>query len=959
MHKITIKNPHQIGEDFLFALFSNIPYNISKEIFMKQLKKILPVQSGYYLEPEEEKGFLSVLIPEKRDNYIPNPTMFDTNNTGVPTGYTKHVFTTMTKITGGPFWLHHWKYEFTSSIEGVYVNAESFTVEGGNLTVSMWLRSDVPSDFRIMVNFSDDGGAPFYTKQVRVTDSWQQYSHTFPINGTLLTYVDVQLLSMGPSSVYIAAMQLEVGKYPTTLIHGYMGDGYKWLGTPFVSPSRRLASVSTGGRRINLKDLGMRLTSIEGLGIPDNFDHSTTELAFKYGSKFNGMAIKDRDISIEFTLYSTSLENLLCTRNKLGKAIFKLDSPVTFIWQPRECATPQCEEIFFTAVYKSGFSLGLNSHFGEEIKLSFTNYDITMRQAISQTHQLNSVVSLVHPAVVGMDYYGNLKLLPPLSSISPAIFKNRGMVISPYDGNLYAIFDDGGPPFAPRGVVLRYNGSAWTKIAQGTTDNGAMTAIFADKHYIYVAISNLQTITGQSGFTGTSGVGMTRINLVTKTVDNIGSLSSTDTTARNGVTSVTPRVRAFAVDDRGYLFIAGAFVGTTTATAKYLAMYDGVTWYETGAIFTSYVGGIHTLYFEKETKRLYFGGDQMSPSFVMAPNTYNVFAYLDLTDTYIGVGEPVRTDFPIDLAAEPALVTTITKYKNRIVLGGKFRSSYGFDQALLDNLAYYDISFQGFENVVGAIFPFGGRGNGWGIDDAFGDATGLPTEAVSNLTVCDDTLYISGKMQYYGIRSSAIRFDAVGEVCGAAKYVSTAETAEIGVMLPDIVYAQVSSFSYAQCYMQQTLCGSEKLEMMRFYSTFLLSGSTPTVTSYVPQPNVVTVCQTDLPVSPRFILRGPGRVSEITNQTYGLSLYFDYTLQPNEIVIIDLEPSPPSITSSLNGDILYSMLPASTPGAFKLFPGDNSIIVKATWNTVDSNTLFAIQYNRTALAAESLCCDCE
>lgn len=926
---------------------------------MKQLKKILPIQKGYYLEPEEEKGFLSVLVPEKRDNYIKNPIMFDTDNINVPTGYTKHVSTTMTKISGGPFWLHHWKYEFGSAIEGVYVNAENFTVEGGHLTVSMWLRSDVPSDFRLMVNFSDDGGSPFYTKQVRVTDSWQQYSHTFPINGTLLTYVDVQLLSMGPSSVYIAAMQLEVGKYPTTLIHGYMGDGYKWLGTPFVSPSRRLASVSTGGRRINLKDLGMRLTSIDGLGIPDSFDHSTTELAFKYGSKFNGMAIKDRDISIEFTLYSTSLEDLLCARNKIGKAIFKLDSPVTFIWQPKECATPQCEEIYFTAVYKSGFSFGLNSHFGEEIKLSFTNYDIIMRQAISQTHQLNTIVSLVHPAVIGMDYYGNLKLLPPLSSISASIFKNRGMVISPYDGNLYAIFDDGGPPSAPRGVLLRYNGSAWAKIAQGSTANGAMTAIFADKNFIYVGISELQTIVGQSGFTGTSGVGMARINLATKTVDNIGSLSATTTTARDGVTSVSPRIRAFAVDYRGYLFIGGSFDGTTTATAKFLALYANNVWYATGAVFTSYIGGIHSLFFEKETKRLYFGGDQMSPSFVMAPNTYNVFGFLDLTDNYIGVGVPTRTDFPIDLAAEPALVTTITKYKNRIVLGGKFRSSYGFDQALLDNIAYYDVTFQGFENVQGAIFPFGGRGNGWGIDDAFGDATGLPTEAVSNLTVCDDTLYISGKMQYYGIRSSAIRFDAVGEVCGAAKYVSTAETAEIGVMLPDIVYAQVSSFSYAQCYMQQTLCGSEKLEMMRFYSTFLLSGSTPTVTSYVPQPNVVTVCQTDLPVSPRFILRGPGRVSEITNQTYGLSLYFDYTLQPNEIVIIDLEPSPPSITSSLNGDILYSMLPASTPGAFKLFPGDNSVIVKSTWNTVDSNTLFAIQYNRISLAAESLCCDCE
>jgi hypothetical protein len=479
-----------------------------------------------------------------------------------------------------------------------------------------------------------------------------------------------------------------------------------------------------------------------------------------------------------------------------------------------------------------------------------------------------------------MDYYGNLKLLPPLSSISASIFKNRGMVISPYDGNLYAIFDDGGSPSAPRGVLLRYDGSAWTKIAQGSTANGAMTAIFADKNFIYVGISELQTIVGQSGFTGTSGVGMARINLATKTVDNIGSLSATTTTARDGVTSVSPRIRAFAVMDHGYLFIGGSFDGTTTATAKFLALYAAGNWYETGAVFTSYVGGIHSLYYDKETKRLYFGGDQMSPLFVMAPNTYNVFGYLDMSDT-LSIGTPVRTDFPIDLATEPALVTSVTKYKNRIVLGGKFRSSYGLDQALLDNVAYYDSTFQGFENVQGAIFPFGGRGLGWGIDDAFGDATGLPTEPVADLTVCGDTLYIAGKMQYYGIRSSGIRFDAMGEVCGAVKYVSTAETAEIGIMTPDVAYGHIASFSYAQCYMQQTLCGSEKLEMMRFYSTYLISGDFTTVTSYASQPNIVTVCSNDLPVSPRFILRGPAKVTEISNQTYGLSLYFNYT-SPSE-----------------------------------------------------------------------------
>lgn len=925
---------------------------------MKQLKKILPVQTGYYLEPEEEKGFLSVLMPEKRDNYMPNPILFDVTNSGAPTGFTTTGSPTVTKTSGGPFWIHHWKYTFSGPTQHVDANSIQFSTEGGYVTFSLWLKTDNPETFMMMVNFTDDGGFHFHTKQITVTDSWQQYSFTFPIDGTLLTYIATNITPTVASTLYIAATQLEIGTYATTLIHGYMGNGYKWLGTPFYSPSRRVASVDSGGRKVNLKDLGLRLTAIEGLGIPDSFEHSTTELSFKYGSKFNGMAIKDRDISIEFTLYSISLEDLLCKRNKLGKAIFNINKPVTFVWEPKDCGTSQCEEIYFTAVYKSGFSLGLNSHFGEEIKLQFTNYDIIMRQGINQTTELNTIATLVHPAVIGMDYFGNLKLLPPLSTISPAIFRNTGIAVSPYDGNLYAAFSDGGPPSSPRGVVLRYDGATWTKIAQGSTANGAITAFHADKNYLYVGISNLQTITGQSGFTGTSGLGMARINLATKTVENIGSLDAGTTTARDGVTSVQPIVRAFAVMENGYFFIGGSFEGTTTATAKFLALNAGGTWFQTGAVFTSYIGGIYALYYDKDTKRLYFGGDQMSPGFVLAPNTYNVFGYIDMTDTYIGVGVPTRTDFPIDLATEPARVAAITKYKNRIIIGGRFRSSYGYDLALLDNIAYYDPNYFGPENVNGTLFPLGGVGSGLGISIAFAEASAATTNPVEDLTVCGDTLYIAGKMQYLGIRSSAVRFDVTSEVCGNAKYVSSAETAEIGLLTPDIALGHIVFSAIAQCNGQQVICGSEKLELERFYAAFLLSSDTTTITTYAPQPTNVSVCQNDLPVSPRFILRGPARITEISNQTYGLSLYFDYTIQASEIVIIDLTSSPPEITSSVNGDISYSMLPASTSGAFKLFPGDNSVIVKSIWNTVDSNTFFAIQYNRNALAAESLCCDC-
>ena len=245
-----------------------------------------------------------------------------------------------------------------------------------------------------------------------------------------------------------------------------------------------------------------------------------------------------------------------------------------------------------------------------------------------------------------------------------------------------------------------------------------------------------------------------------------------------------------------------------------------------------------------------------------------------------------------------------------------------------------------------------------GISDALAVSTGLPeTFPVVNLSVCDGSLYVSGKLNEYGIRSSAIAFHSVGSACGVVKYVSTAEAAEIGAMYPDIIFGYDAGFPYTHAFATKVLCGSEKLGISRFYSTFFLSASGPTITSYTPQPKIITLCDTDLPVSPKFILFGPGELNEITNQTYGFSLYFDYTLVANEILFIDLATSPPTIQSNINGDVLKTMLPASTPGAFKLYPGDNSIIVKSLWG-VTADTTFVVQYTRQALAAETLCCDC-
>lgn len=913
---------------------------------MKAYQKIKPVQTGYYLEDSAYDGFLSIILPEKRDNFIVNPSMMDVLNNNSPYSYALSSVTTL-KVIGGPFWLNYWQFGVT---DASVITAGTGQTVSGDIAASVWIRSDTPVKFIIQVGATTTINSEIFT----TSNIWQQFSVVH--NTTTHNNVTVKVIPLETGTIQLAGFQLEQGKYPTTFVHGFGGEGYKWLGIPYSSVARRDASVIDGGRIVNLKTLGMRLTSIEGLGLP-SIDHAVIPLAFKHGSLYNGMILKERDFDMEFTLHSVSLKDLLCARNNIGKTIFDQDKPRTFIWQPLDCGVPICEPVKFSAVYSDGFTLGLNALFGEEIKLSFTGYDIAMKELYSHTHELNTVEDVEHGSVIGMDAFGNLTTLPALPSAG--IVKCRGMVISPYDNNLYTIHDDGSGP--PRGVILRYDGNNWTKIAQTVTAGGACTAIHAVGKYLFVAASLEQNMTGQGTFSGTSGKGITRIDLSSETVQDIGDITTGTTLASNGVTNVQPIIRSIVSDAFGNVFVAGNFRGVEGTTNRHVAKFNtsGV-WESLSVDFTSAVGGIRSLYFDQSNNRLYMGGDFYFPGLYDLISTYNTFMYIDFTN--FSSGTPVRTDFPINIAPEavlPSVVNSITKYKNRIVLGGRFRSSFGYDQGLLDNIAYFDDGLQGGENVKGAIFPLGGRGSGWGIPSDYADAVGISSvEPVEDVSVCNNELYISGKLDSYGIRTSIIGFTDVGTACGVVKYVSSADNAEIGTMLPDVTFGYAGITTNTECYVESVICGSEKLELVRFYASYLLDAISATVTSEFSVPLEISLCETDLPSEPKFIVEGPGQLVEISNQTYGLSLFFDITLTDDETIVLDLSQTPVRLLSTTRGDVTYAMLPASTPGAFRLFPGENSIIAKFINGTTTSATSATLQYIRNALSAESLCCDC-
>lgn len=929
---------------------------------MRQLQAIQPVQDGYYLEPTPYDGFLSVILPEPGENLILNPIMDGDSDT--PSDWVHSSVSDVTQLTESPFWERYNRYVVSG-----YVAAKASGTIQGKYTASVWVKSPEEAQFKIGVSYSS---VTVESSTLISSTVWQQYSITFSTNGAVGSSVQVRLMSLDGKPIDIAAMQLEKKEYPTTLMHGYAGEGYKWLGTPFKSISRRAGDVLDGGRKVNLKQLGMRLTSIEGLGIPD-IDHVTTPLAFQYGSLFTCITIKSRDYDMDFTLHTLSLKDLLCARNAVGRAIFSINQPRCFVWQPLDCGVPICDESYFTAVYSGGFSQELTSHYGEEISLSFTGYDVAIKQAANSTKVLNGQVVEEHIATVGVDENGNIVLLPSFSSISSTIYAVTQTVVSPFDGNLYVTVSEGGlPPL--RGMLLRYDGTSWTQIAR-TDYGGLMSALHAHGQYIYVGTTGQEPVIAASGFTGTSGNGFASINLATQVVEDVGDIDNATVTAADGSTVLQPQVRAITTDKTGNVYVGGYFTGfsngsSSTATG-HVAIYDRVSgkWVDTNIGLGLGIGGVRALLFEDDTRRLYIGGDfrsSVDPSLI---STQNVFSMVEYKAGILGGGVPTRIDFPVQSGGVPGEINSIVKYRNRIVVGGHFRSSFGYDQDLLDNVAYYDPDMFSGMNVKGGLMPLGGRGQGWGIDSTFAEDTcddvstpdqlDCNVEPVETMTVCDDILYIGGKFTTYGIRETSLYQRPIGSACGSVKYVSTAEHAETGFMTADLDFSMITAFPYTNCYMTHVSCGSEKLGVKRFYSSNVLYASEFSVLSQFTAPTQVTLCDTDLPTEPSFFITGPGKLTEISNQTIGASLYFDYTISANETIEVDLTTTPAKVTSTLFGDVTYMMLPASTPGSFKLYPGTNQIIARFTNDTTTSDTKSLLIYKRKALSAETLCCDCQ
>ena len=69
------------------------------------------------------------------------------------------------------------------------------------------------------------------------------------------------------------------------------------------------------------------------------------------------------------------------------------------------------------------------------------------------------------------------------------------------------------------------------------------------------------------------------------------------------------------------------------------------------------------------------------------------------------------------------------------------------------------------------------------------------------------------------------------------------------------------------------------------------------------------------------------RFSQLINYTTRDSIYFDLAMLPSEMITLDLRPGKKTLTSSIRGNIISTILPGSNTSTWRLLPGTNNISV--------------------------------
>jgi hypothetical protein len=224
--------------------------------------------SGYELNPE--KGYFSVIIPEATTNLVTNPSVERASTTGY-TDFSTVAFSSVST------WQAYGAYGLRVSPDdnvsgGFYYGPISLTA-GVTYTASITIQGRAGHLYYI--GFRTTAGAVLGTERSWRSNGYKQriwVTYTETTSTTRRIYVYQEAVP-GLDYWYADGLQVEAKSYPTTYCDGdqagfVIGEiAYQWTGTSHASTSRRSSQTRSGGREMNLLDLGLRILAVIGLEI--------------------------------------------------------------------------------------------------------------------------------------------------------------------------------------------------------------------------------------------------------------------------------------------------------------------------------------------------------------------------------------------------------------------------------------------------------------------------------------------------------------------------------------------------------------------------------------------------------------------------------------------------------------------------------------------------------------------
>lgn len=532
--------------------------------------------TGYELNPEH--GLFSVIIPEATTNLVTNPGFYG----GVTTGYTA----VAGAIAAVATWQAHGAYGLritpaASTESGVYYGTVSLT-SGTTYTFSVTVQGEAGKLYYLY--FGTTGGAVLGSKKPWLGTGHKQrisVTYTETSSTTRRVYLTRDAAYADTNYFYADGFQVEAKSYATTYTDGDQVGfvvnetpaPYLWNGAPHASTSSRSAQTRSGGREMNLLDLGLRILAVIGLGMMPLVDQSLPMPGL--GELPQGTGTMARNFTLVGDIDGSGFRHLNAVISGLEDAfnpdIVTHNQTMLLRYQAYEDDEPCGDLIDIPCKYLTGLEGVRDNNYQERVSLSFKMYLPFLKSTYSTGTVLGYQTSvpnaggLLQQSVSGVwsDVGGGLTAWG-VEAITIGLdgivyigggFRNQGSA----DGDGIAAWN----PFT----------SSWSALGTGVADGSVYTLVTGPDGCIYAGGS----------FTQMGGVADTA--RIAKWDPNTSTWSALGTGASS-------EVYTLVFDKDGILYAGGDFTNLGTANGDYIAKWDGAAWTALGTGANGKVGSI-------------------------------------------------------------------------------------------------------------------------------------------------------------------------------------------------------------------------------------------------------------------------------------------------------------------------------------------------------------------------------